>query len=44
MNKKELKQLIKPLVKECIKEALLEEGMLSTFIAEVLKGTSGLVV
>ena len=44
MNKKELKQLIKPLVKECIKEALLEEGMLSTVIAEVVKGTSGLVV
>lgn len=43
MNKKELKQLIKPLVKECIKEALLEEGMLSTVIAEVVKGTSGLV-
>lgn len=44
MNKKELKQLIKPLVKECIKEALLEEGMLSTVITEVIKGTSGLVV
>lgn len=44
MNKKELKQLIKPLVKECIKEALLEEGMLSTVITEVVKGTSGLVV
>ncbi len=44
MNKKELKALIKPLVKECIKEALLEEGMLSTVIAEVVKGTSGLVV
>ena len=44
MNKKELKQLIKPLVKECIKEALLEEGMLSTVISEVVKGTSGLVV
>lgn len=44
MNKNELKQLIKPLVKECIKEALLEEGMLSTVIAEVVKGTSGLVI
>ena len=44
MNKKELKQLIKPLVKECIREALLEEGMLSTVISEVVKGTSGLVV
>jgi len=43
MNKKELKQLIKPIVKECIREALLEEGMLSTVISEVVKGTSGLV-
>jgi len=44
MDKNELKKLIKPLVKECIKEALLEEGMLSTIISEVVKGTSGLVV
>lgn len=44
MNKKELKGLIKPLVKECIREALLEEGMLSTIISEVVKGTSGLMV
>ena len=44
MNKKELKALIKPLVKECIKEALFEEGMLSTVISEVVKGTSGLIV
>jgi len=44
MNKRELKALIKPLVKECIKEALLEEGMLSTVISEVVKGTSGLIV
>jgi hypothetical protein len=44
MNKRELKALIKPLVKECIKEALLEEGMLSTVISEVIKGTSGLIV
>jgi hypothetical protein len=43
MNKRELKQLIKPIVKECIREALLEEGMLSTVIAEVVKGTSGLI-
>mgnify|MGYP003650058929 FL=1 len=44
MNKKELKALIKPLVKECIREALFEEGMLSTVISEVVKGTSGLIV
>jgi len=38
MKKSELKQLIKPLVKECIHEILLEEGLLSTVVAEVTKG------
>jgi len=41
MKKNELKQLIKPLVKECIHEVLLEEGLLSTVVAEVTKGLSG---
>jgi hypothetical protein len=41
MNKSELKKVIKPLVKQCINEILLEEGLLSTVIAEVIKGTSG---
>lgn len=40
MNKKELKQLIKPIVKECINEVLLQEGVLSSIISEVMKGTS----
>ena len=44
MNKKELKSLIKPIVKECIQETLLEEGMLSTIISEVVKGTSQTLV
>ena len=44
MNKKELKQLIKPLVKECIHEVLLEEGLLSNVVAEVAKGMSGNLV
>ena len=44
MNKKELKQLIKPLVKECINEVLLQEGVLSSIISEVVKGTSGVVL
>ena len=39
MNKKELKQLIKPLVKECINEVLLQEGVLSSIISEVMIGT-----
>ena len=41
MKKEELKKVLKPLVKQCINEVLLEEGLLSTVIAEVVKGTSG---
>jgi hypothetical protein len=44
MNKKDLKQLIKPLVKECIHEVLLEEGLLSNVVAEVAKGMQGNLV
>lgn len=39
MNKKDLKNLIKPIVKECIHEVLLSEGILSGVISEVMKGT-----
>ena len=39
MKKDELKKVLKPLVKQCINEVLLEEGLLSTVIAEVMKGT-----
>ena len=42
MNKKELKQLIKPIVKECINEVLLQEGVLSSIISEVMKGSSAI--
>ena len=38
MNKKELKQILKPLIKECIKEVIFEDGTLSTIIAEVMQG------
>ena len=38
MKKSELKQLIKPVVKECIHEVLLEEGLLSNVVSEVVKG------
>ena len=44
MNKKNLKQLIKPIVKECINEVLLQEGVLSSIISEVMKGTSDAVL
>jgi len=38
MNKKELKEMLKPLIKECIKEVMFEDGTLSTIIAEVVQG------
>tara|TARA_R110000824_G_scaffold16596_4_gene68693 strand:- start:5019 stop:5450 length:432 start_codon:yes stop_codon:yes gene_type:complete len=38
MKSSELKKLIKPLVKQCIHESLLEEGLLSSVISEVVKG------
>ena len=44
MNKKELKKLIKPIVKECINEVLLQEGVLSSIISEVMIGTQAAVL
>lgn len=44
MNKKELKAALKPLIKECIKEVIFEDGVLSSVIQEVVKGTSAQVV
>ena len=44
MNKKELKAALKPLIKECIKEVMFEEGVLSSVIQEVVKGTSAQMV
>ena len=44
MNKKELKAALKPLIKECIKEVIFEDGVLSSEIQEVVKGTSAQVV
>ena len=38
MKRSELKRIIKPMVAECIKESLLEGGVLSTVISEVVKG------
>ena len=40
-NQQEMKKILKPLIKQCIKEVLFEEGVLSTIISEVVKGTSG---
>jgi hypothetical protein len=39
MNRKDFKRILKPLIKECIKEVMFEEGVLSTVITEVVKGT-----
>lgn len=38
MKKTDLKKIIKPLVKECIHEVLLEEGLLSNVVSEVVTG------
>jgi len=38
MKKSELKAIIKPLVKECINDLLIEEGLLSKVISEVVSG------
>jgi hypothetical protein len=38
MKKSERKTILKPLVHECIKESLMEDGLISGIIAEVVKG------
>ena len=40
MKRSEFKKLIKPIVQECIKESLLEDGLITGIIAEVVKGMS----
>ncbi len=48
MKKSELKQLIEPIVKECVNEniqaILLESGLLSQVISEVVKGLQPVLV
>ena len=44
MKRSELKSIIKPLVKDCITESLLEEGLLSNVISEVMKGMSPVIM
>tara|TARA_A100001515_G_scaffold65079_1_gene51563 strand:- start:99 stop:554 length:456 start_codon:yes stop_codon:yes gene_type:complete len=44
MKKSQLKQIIKPIVKECINEVLLEQGLLSNVVTEVVKGLSPITV
>ena len=38
MKRSELKKILKPLVQECIKESLLEDGLISGIIVEVVRG------
>jgi len=38
MKKNELIKVLKPLIKQTIREVLLEEGMLSSVVSEVVKG------
>ena len=40
MKRSELKKLLKPIVNECIKESLMEDGLISGIIAEVVRGMS----
>ena len=40
MNKEQLKKTLKPMIKECIKEVIFEDGVLSSIISEVVKGTA----
>jgi hypothetical protein len=40
MNKEQIKKTLKPMIKECIKEVIFEEGILSSIISEVVKGTA----
>ena len=44
MNKEQLKKVLKPMIKECIKEVIFEDGVLSSIISEVVKGTSNNIV
>ena len=38
MKKSQLKLVIKPIVKQCLNELLIEQGLLSNIISEVVKG------
>ena len=41
MKSNELKKVLKPLIKQTIREVLLEEGILSQVVSEVVKGMGG---
>jgi hypothetical protein len=44
MNQKDLKTALKPIVKELIYECLITEGILSSVVSEVMKGSGSTIV
>ena len=42
MKKSDLKRSLKPIIKECVNEVLLEQGLLSNIISEVVRGLAPL--
>lgn len=44
MNSREFKKILKPLIEQTVKEVLLQEGVLSTVISEVVKGVQPTLV
>jgi hypothetical protein len=44
MNPKELKTALKPIVKELIYECLITEGILSSVVSEIVKGTGNTII
>jgi len=44
MKKSDLKRVLKPIVEECIKDVLLEGGLLSNVISEVVRGLNSNVI
>lgn len=44
MNQKELKTALKPIVKELIYECLITEGILSSVVSEVVRGTGNTII
>jgi hypothetical protein len=44
MNQKDLKTALKPIVKELIYECLITEGILSSVVSEIMKGSGSAII
>ena len=44
MKKNDLKKMLKPLIKECVQEMILEEGLITNVVSEVMAGMQGQVI